>query len=81
MEINESQLTQSKIELMTLKESYDKLLENEKNFKELNEKYRQSFLAGGGQQDLEGQVAAGSTTSESQAQKAQSQQSMYKDQK
>ena len=77
MEILESQFTQFKIEHMTLKESYDKLLESEKNFKELNEKYRQSFIVNGGQ-ELDNQIAAGSTKSESQAKQA-SQLSTYKD--
>lgn len=40
----EQQFNQFNIEHMRLKEQYDKLVESEQSFKELNEKYRKNFL-------------------------------------
>jgi len=40
MDITESEFTQFRIEHMTLKESYGKLIDSEQNFKNLNQKYR-----------------------------------------
>lgn len=40
MDMTESEFTQFRIEHMTLKESFDKLMESEQSFKNLNQKYR-----------------------------------------
>ena len=40
----EAQLTQFKIEHMRLKEKFDKIVESEQNYKDLNEKYRSNFM-------------------------------------